>query len=299
MKTDQTVPLCRRSKAKRRDPLSLILFLLVVTAASITLLLTLFFIGTVLIKGIPNLTPSLFEKTYNAENVSLIPALVNTAFMVVIAMLMAAPVGVFSAVYLSEYAKKDRRITRIIRLTADTLSGIPSIVYGLFGMLFFVVALGWGMSLIAGACTLAIMILPLIMRTSEDALRSVPVSDREAAFSLGAGKLRTICKVVLPSAAPGILSGVLAGIGKIVGESAALIYTAGVVAEIAKGKDFLFDSTRTLAVQLFVLAGEGIYENQAYGTAVMLLAIVALINLLSGAVAKRAQRNDNEQRKEQ
>lgn len=175
----------------------------------------------------------------------------------------------------------------LIRITAETLSGIPSIVYGLFGLLFFVTALGWGMSLLAGAFTLSIMILPLVMRTAEEALKAVPDSYREGSFGLGAGKLRTVFRIVLPSAMPGILAGIILGIGRIAGESAALIYTAGTVAEIPKGRDFLFDSTRTLSVHMYALTSEGLYVNQSYATAVILLFIVVLINWLSGFIAKK------------
>ena len=172
----------------------------------------------------------------------------------------------------------------MIRITAETLSGIPSIVYGLFGMLFFVTALHWGLSLLAGAFTLVIMILPLIMRTAEEALKSVPDSYREASFGLGAGKLRTIFTIVLPSAVPGILAGVILAIGRVIGETAALIYTAGTVAEVPKN---LMGSGRTLALHMYVLSGEGLHMNQASATAVVILAFVLVINFLSGAVAKR------------
>lgn len=290
MNTINTVTFRQKFKAYKRNPVSLILFSLVMLATVLTALLIIFFLGYILIKGIPNLTPSLFEWTYNSVNVSLMPALINTLYMVGMALIISAPIGIFSAIYLVEYAKRGNRLVEIIRLTAETLSGIPSIVYGLFGMLFFVIALGWGMSLIAGACTLAIMILPLIMRTSEEALKSVPDTYREGSYGLGAGKLRTVFKIVLPSAMPGILAGVILGIGRIVGETAALLYTAGSVAEIAKGKDFLFDSTRTLAVHMYALTSEGLYVNQSYGTAVVLLVIVVLINWMSGVIAKRLQR---------
>mgnify|MGYP000928637099 CR=1 FL=1 len=290
MNTINTVTFRQKFEAYKRNPVSMILFSLVMFATVLTILFILFFLGYILIKGIPNLTPSLFEWTYNSVNVSLVPALINTLYMVGIALLISAPIGIFSAIYLVEYAKRGNKLVEIVRLTAETLSGIPSIVYGLFGMLFFVIALGWGMSLLAGAFTLSIMILPLIMRTSEEALKAVPDIYREGSYGLGAGKLRTVFKIVLPSAMPGILAGVILGIGRIVGETAALIYTAGSVAEIAKGRDFLFDSTRTLAVHMYALTSEGLYVNQAYGTAVVLLVIVVLINWFSEAIAKRLQR---------
>lgn len=277
----------QKLKAYKRNPISLILSLLVMLSTILTIGILLFLIGYIMIKGIPNIKPELFQWEYNTLNVSLMPALINTVIMTLISLLIAAPIGVFSAIYLVEYAKKGNKLVSIIRITAETLSGIPSIVYGLFGLLFFVTALGWGMSLLAGAFTLSIMILPLIMRTTEEALKAVPNSYREGSYGLGAGKLRTVFKIVLPSAMPGILAGVILGIGRIVGESAALIYTAGTVAEIPKGSDFLFDSTRTLSVHMYALASEGLYVNQSYATAVILLIIVVLINYLSGFISKK------------
>jgi phosphate transport system permease protein len=277
----------QKLKAYKRNPISLVLSLLVMLSTILTIGILLFLIGYIMIKGIPNIKPELFQWEYNTLNVSLMPALINTVIMTLISLLIAAPIGVFSAIYLVEYAKKGNKLVSIIRITAETLSGIPSIVYGLFGLLFFVTALGWGMSLLAGAFTLSIMILPLIMRTTEEALKAVPNSYREGSYGLGAGKLRTVFKIVLPSAMPGILAGVILGIGRIVGESAALIYTAGTVAEIPKGSDFLFDSTRTLSVHMYALASEGLYVNQSYATAVILLIIVVLINYLSGFISKK------------
>ena len=277
----------QKLKAYKRSPLSLILFLLVMVSTILTIGILLFLIGYIMIKGIPNIKPELFQWEYNTLNMSLMPALINTVIMTLISLLIAAPIGIFSAIYLVEYAKRGNRLIGIIRITAETLSGIPSIVYGLFGLLFFVTALRWGMSLLAGAFTLSIMILPLIIRTSEEALKAVPDSYREGSFGLGAGKLRTVFRIVLPSAMPGILAGVILGIGRIVGESAALIYTAGTVAEIPKGRDFLFDSTRTLSVHMYALTSEGLYVNQSYATAVILLFIVVLINWFSGYIAKK------------
>ena len=271
----------------KRSPTSFIMFLLVMLSTIITVGILFFLVAYIMIKGLPNITLDLFEWEYNSINVSLMPALINTLLMTFISLLIAVPIGVFSAIYLVEYAKKGSKLVKVIRLTNETLSGIPSIVYGLFGMLFFVTALGWGFSLIAGAFTLAIMILPLIMRTSEEALLAVPSSYREGSFGLGAGKLRTVFRIVLPSAIPGILSGIILAIGRIVGESAALIYTAGTVAQVASGNDFLFDSTRTLAVHMYMLTSEGLYVDQAYATAVVLFVIVALINWISGRLAKR------------
>lgn len=276
--------LTQRWRQYKRDPVSLFLFLLVCLAALITAGALIFVIGYILIKGIPYLTPDLFAWEYNSENVSLVPALINTLFMTVLALLMAVPVGVGAAIYLTEYARRGNKLVGPVRLTAETLSGIPSIVYGLFGNLFFVKFLKMGLSLLSGSLTLAVMILPLIMRTTEEALLAVPDSYREGSFGLGAGRLRTVFKVVLPSAMPGILSGVILGVGRIVGESAALIFTAGTVAEVANS---LFDSTRTLAVHMYLLSDEGLYIDQTYATAVVLLVMVIIINALSGLAAKK------------
>lgn len=277
----------QKINAYKRSPLSLFLFLLVIVSTIVTVAILLFLFFYIMIKGIPNITPELFEWKYSTLNVSLMPALINTIIMTVLSLLIAAPVGIFSAIYLVEYAKRGSKLVNVIRITAETLSGIPSIVYGLFGLLFFVTTLGWGMSLLSGSFTLSIMILPLIMRTSEEALKAVPDSYREGSYGLGAGKLRTVFKIVLPSAIPGILAGVILGIGRIVGETAALIYTAGTVAEIPSGKDFLFDSTRTLSVHMYALTSEGLYVNQAYATAVILFIIVTLINWFSSFIAKK------------
>ena len=166
----------QRFRSYLRSPLSLVLLLLVTAAAAVTVFVLIFLILYILMKGIPYLTPSLFAWEYNSENVSLTPALVNTIMMTVLALLIAAPLGIFAAIYLVEYAKRGNKVVKVVRVTAETLSGIPSIVYGLFGFLLFGVTLKWGYSLIGGALTLAIMILPLIMRTTEEALKSVPDS---------------------------------------------------------------------------------------------------------------------------
>lgn len=270
--------------AYRHDPKSFLLLLAVVLAAVLTMSAILFLILYILIKGIPHLTPSLFAWEYTSENVSLLPALMNTLFMTALSLIIAVPIGIFSAIYLTEYAKRGNKLVGIVRITTETLSGIPSIVYGLFGSLFFVKACSFDLSLLSGALTLSIMILPLIMRTTEEALIAVPDSYREGSFGLGAGKLRTVFRIVLPSAVPGILSGVILGIGRIVGESAALVFTAGTVAEVAKG---LFSSSRTLAVHMYAISGEGLYIDQTYATAVVLLLLVIVINALSGLIAKK------------
>lgn len=279
----------QRIRSYRKHPGSLILFLLVCLAALITAASLAFVVGYILVKGIPHLSFSLFAWKYTTENVSLLPALINTLFMTALALLFAVPVGIGAAVYLTEYATRGNKLVNFVRITAETLSGIPSIVYGLFGSLFFVKALHMGLSLLSGALTLAIMILPLIMRTTEEALMAVPDSYREGSFGLGAGRLRTVMRVVLPSAVPGILSGVILGVGRIVGESAALIFTAGTVAEVASS---VFDSARTLAVHMYSISGEGLYMNETYATAVVLLVVVIVINALSSVVAKKLSKNE-------
>lgn len=273
-----------RVKSYKKTPGSFIVMLLVMIAAVLTSTVLIFLIAYILVHGLPYLKPSLFSLTYSSENASLMPALVNTVIMTFLSLLISVPFGIFSAIFLVEYAKRGNRFIGIIRLTTETLQGIPSIVYGLFGMLFFVSTCGWGFSILAGAFTLSIMVLPLIMRSTEEALKSVPDSYREGSFGLGAGKLRTVFRIVLPSAIPGILAGVILAIGRIVGETAALIYTAGTVADFPKN---VMSSGRTLAVHMYNLASEGLYMDQAYATAVILLVLVVGINTLSGVVAKR------------
>lgn len=256
-------------------------------AAGITVAVLLFIVAYILVKGVPNLFPDLFAWEYNSENVSLMPALINTVLMTGLSLAIAAPLGIFAAIYLVEYARRGNKFVKLVRVTAETLSGIPSIVYGLFGLLFFVTTMHFGLSLLAGSLTLVIMILPVIMRTTEEALIAVPDSYREGSFGLGAGRLRTVFKIVLPSAAPGILAGIILAIGRIVGETAALIYTAGTVAEIPEN---VLDSTRTLSVHMYTLSQEGLYIDQSYATAVVLLILVVGINALSAFAAKRLTR---------
>ena len=256
----------------------------IVLSAILTFAVLIFLIVYVVVHGVPYLKPSIFSLHYTSENASLMPALINTVIMTFLSLLIAVPFGIFSAIFLVEYAKRGNKFVEVIRLTTETLQGIPSIVYGLFGMLFFVTTCGWGFSILAGAFTLAIMVLPLIMRSTEEALKAVPDSYREGSFGLGAGKLRTVFRIVLPSAVPGILAGVILAIGRIVGETAALIYTAGTVAKVPSS---VFGSGRTLAVHMYNLSSEGLYMNQAYATAVVLLVLVVLINTISGMIAKR------------
>lgn len=264
---------------------SVILRVVMYASAGFTAAALLFILGYILAKGIPNLaSPGLFAWKYTSDNVSLVPAAINTLMLVALALVMSIPFGIGSAIYLTEYAKKGNKFVSIIRVTTETLSGIPSIIYGLFGMLFFVTALKWQYSILAGAATVAIMVLPTIMRTTEEALLAVPDSFREASLALGAGKIRTIFKIVLPSAMPGILSGVILAIGRMVGETAALLYTSGAVASVAKG---VMSPGRTLAIHMYTISSEAFHTNQTFATAVVLLVIVFILNALASFVAKK------------
>ena len=279
-----------KQHAKRRDPVSFMLRLLVRASACIATGALVALVGYVLIQGLRYMKPSLFAWAYTSDNVSLVPALINTVVMTVLALIISVPFAIGTAIYLVEYAKRGSKLVSMIRLTTETLSGIPSIVYGLFGMLFFVTALGWRLSLLAGAFTLAIMILPLIMRSTEEALLAVPDLYREGSFGLGAGRLRTVFKVVLPSAMPGVLAGVILAIGRIVGETAALLYTAGTATRLP---DSIMKSGRTLSVHMYVLSNEGLHIGEAYATAAVLLIIVFAMNTLSAMVAKKIARGSN------
>lgn len=271
-------------KTYLKHPLSFVLLILIGFASIITVASIIFIIIYILVNGIPNLTTDLFSLHYNSKNQSMLPSIFNTVFITFLTLLIAVPIGIFSAVYLVEYAKKGSKLVKVIRVTTETLAGIPSIVFGLFGFLAFVIALGWGYSMIACVLTLVMMVLPTIIRTTEEALLAVPNSYREGSFGLGAGKIRTIFKIIVPTAIPGILSGVILAIGRIVGETAALIYTSGTVAETATS---LTDSARTLSVHLYCLLSEGLFTNQAYATAVILLLLVVGINALSNFIAKK------------
>ncbi|MCI5923677.1 MAG: phosphate ABC transporter permease PstA [Oscillospiraceae bacterium] len=278
-----------RMRSYLRHPFSFICMLLVMLGALLTVGVLFALIFYILVNGIPYLKPELFSLTYNSENASMFPAIINTITMTLLSLLIAVPFSVFTAIYLVEYAKRGNKLVGVIRTTAETLSGIPSIVYGLFGMLFFVTYLGWGTSLLAGAMTLSIMILPLIMRSTEEALRAVPDSYREGSFGLGAGRLRTVFKVILPPAMPGILAGIILAVGRIVGETAALLYTSGTMAKIPDlAHDHLvMGAGRTLAVHMYMLSGEGLHMKEANATAVVLLVVVLLINMLSSFIAKK------------
>lgn len=255
-------------------------------SAIITIGILVILVMYILIKGIPHITPSLFSIKYTSNNVSLFPALINTLIITGLALLFAVPLGIFSAIYMVEYANKGNKLVSIVRMTTETLQGIPSIVYGLFGTLFFVTIVFKTYCLLAGALTLSIMILPLIMRTTEEALKSIPDSFREGSLGLGAGKLRTVFKIILPSAAHGIFGGVILSVGRIVGETVALIYTAGSMPKVPEN---LLGSGRTLSVHMYSLWNEGLNVNESYATAVVLLTIVLLLNFISSYIEKKVQ----------
>lgn len=244
----------------------------------------LFIIGYILMRGIPNLTYELFEWKYTSTNVSMMPAIITTLYVVFLSIIIAAPIGIFTAIYLVEYLDTNSKFTKIIRLTSDTLSGIPSIIYGLFGMLFFVHFLGLSNSVISGVLTCVIMILPVMIRSSEEALMSVKDIYRYGSVALGAGKVATVFKVVLPMAFPGIISGIILSIGRVVGESAALIYTLGTSSKLP---ETIFNSGRTLSVHMYMLSGEGRFIEQAFATAVMLVLLVIFLNTVSELVVRK------------
>ena len=240
----------------------------------------------ILIKGIPNINLDLFAWKHTTSNMSMMPAIFNTIEMVLLTLLIAVPIGVLAAVYMVEYAKKGSKIVAIVRLTTETLQGIPSIIFGLFGMLVFVYTFEWGKTMLAGVMTLVLMILPVIIRTTEEALLAVPDSYREGSFSLGAGKVRTVFRIVMPAAIPGILSGVILATGRIFGETAALVFTSGT----SIGRTFTGNPTGpgcTLAVYLYILWNEGLYTEQAYAVSVVLLVLTIGINALSAYLAKK------------
>lgn len=277
------------TKAKPAKLSSWIFRYAVKIATVITVLAVCLIIGYILIMGVPQIKPEMFELEYNSDNVSFMPALFNTLIVIVMAVSCSSIFGIGAAIFLNEYTNKTNFFVRIVALATETLSGIPSIVYGLFGLLFFVYYLQWGLSLLAGVCTMAIMTFPIIMRASQEALAAVPDLYREGSFGLGAGRFRTVFKIVLPAAIPGILGGIILAIGRTVGESAALIYTAGSIAAVP---ETVFSSTRTLAVHMYLLASEGLHIDATYATAVLLLFFVLLINFATSAVANRISKGN-------
>ncbi len=225
--------------------------------------------------------------TRTGDEHGIFPMIVSTIYMVIASIAVAAPLGIMTAIYLTEYAKVGSRLVKVIRFCTESLAGIPSIIFGLFGMTFFVAILGLGFSILSGALTLSILILPVIIRTTEEALMAVPQTYREGSYGLGASKIYTIWRLILPSAMPGILTSVILSIGRVIGESAPVFLTAGMVARIP---DSLLDSGRTLTVHLYKLTTElfTVEEwNQAYGTATVLIVVVLLINMVTKLIARR------------
>lgn len=273
-----------RLRQYKKKPLSLVLMILVMLSAVFAVGMLIFIIIYILANGIPNITAEQFQWKYTPENQSMTPAIINTVLMTVLTLLLAVPIGIFSAVYLVEYAKRGNKLVKIIRVTTETLSGIPSIVFGLFGFLMFNIQFKWGNAMLGGVITLAIMILPLIIRTTEEALLAVPDRYREGSYGLGAGKMRTVFRIVLPTAIPGIMSGIILAIGRIVGESAALIFTSGTYCAVPQS---LFDSTATLTVHMYVQSNEGLHTDQAFASAVILLALTFIINLISDLIERK------------
>jgi phosphate transport system permease protein len=258
---------------------------LLAAATAVILIVLAFIIGFVLEKGLPRISLEfLFSQPRNMGKAGGIwPAIVGTVLLSLMAVAIALPLGVGTAIYLSEYTR-ETRLTKSIRFGTDCLAGIPSIIFGLFGYIFFVTTLRMGWSLIAGALTLAIMILPTLIRTSEEAVRSVPQNWREVSMSLGATRWETVRKVVLPSALPGIITGVMLSFGRSIGETAAVIYTAGSSFRLPRGA---FDSVRTMAVHFYILAREGVSTEMAYGTAAVLVISVLAVNVLTYALMNR------------
>ncbi|MCL2718143.1 MAG: phosphate ABC transporter permease PstA [Lachnospiraceae bacterium] len=239
----------------------------------------------ILIRGLPVLSFSfLTQNPYNmGRSGGIASTIVGTIYITVVALLIAVPFGIGTAFYLAEYTR-DSIITRIIRFSAESLAGIPSIIYGLFGYIFFVIYLGMGWSILAGGLTLAFMILPTIIRTSEEAIRAVPQIYRESSFSLGATKWQTIIKTVFPSAIQGIVNGVILSVGRCIAETAAVIFTAGSVLSMPTS---IFDSTRTMAVHFFILASEGVSMQNAFGTAALLIILIFIINVGVNSLVNR------------
>jgi len=254
-------------------------------ATLLTVVVLLFIIVFVLGKGLPGVTWEFLAT--NPKDMGkaggILPTLVGTVLLPVMAIAIALPLGVGTSVYLTEYTR-ETRLTRALRFGTDCLAGIPSIIFGLFGFIFFVVMLKMGWCLLSGALTLAIMVLPTIIRTSEEAIRAVPNAYREVSFALGATRWETVLKVVLPNALPGIVTGVVLGIGRSIGETAAVIFTAGSALRMPMTA---FDSVRTMSVHFYILAREGISNQNAYATAAVLIISVLLINLLSYSMMHR------------
>lgn len=280
---------------KKRKLTSALSKLLVWFSGMFTVGILVFILFFILLRGIPKINMEFLFGKYNSETLSAFSSIVTTVEMIVISLAIAVPIGVFCAIYLAEYAKRGNKAVKIIRLAVDTLAGIPSIVYGLFGMIFFVNILGFRASVLSGICTVSIMILPVIISSSEEAIKQVPDMYREGSLGLGASRLRTVFKIVLPTAMPGILSGVILAIGRIVGETAALIFTSGT--NVLESPTLnLFASQRTLAIHMYMLASEGLphSKDMAFATGAILILVVFIVNLATTKLAGRLGRITND-----
>ena len=264
----------------------------VYAAALLTVALLVGLIGYILYRGVPNLSWQLVstQTSYIRDTIGILPNLVNTVYIILVAMAIALPLGVGAAIYLTEYSR-NRHLTQLIEFAAETLTGIPSILFGLVGMLLFVQRMGLGAGILAGGLTLVMMILPTIVRTTQESLKTVPQAYREGALALGAGKWRMIRTVVLPSAVDGIVTGCILAIGRITGESAALLFTAGFGLKLNSFVKALHSSSATLTVALYVYASEQGKIDVAFAIALILLALTLIINLGANYAGKKLRRN--------
>lgn len=278
----------KKSFVKKRRISDNILLCLTWLSAAVTMAVLVWILAYVIIKGIPHISWDFLTTIYKPvrDLTGILPMMVSTLMLIGVTLLISTPIGICSAIYLVEYSKPGR-LVNTIRFATETLAGIPSIIYGLFGYIFFVVALQFKYSILSGALTLSIMVLPTVIRSTEEALKSVPDSYREGSFALGASKLKTVSRVVLPCAIPGILTAVILSIGRIVGETAAVYLTAGYVPGIPSS---IMRSGRTLSVHLYTLAREGISFEQAYATATVLVVIVAIINFIATRTARKLEK---------
>ena len=286
--TGGTLSLYRKTRRPGDKALAFCIYL----AAALTVCILVGIIGYILVKGVPHISWSFLSTSFSALDEGrngILPMIINTLYIVVITLLIVTPIGIASAIYLTQYARQGK-LVKTIRFTTEVLSGVPSIVFGLFGYTVFCVMMGMGYSILAGCLTMTICILPTIVRTTEESLLAVPESYKEGALALGAGKTRVVLGMVLPCAMPGILTAVILGMGRIVGESAALLFTSGIATNMPDGVlSHVMSSGRTLAVHMYALLSEGLYTDEAYATAVVLLVVVFIINRLSAYVANKIQ----------
>ena len=280
--------LANRKKQIRRQKVAYVFLYVAAAIAVITLLVI---IGFIFANGFKELTWEFLSSDIQdaGREGGIYPVIINTLYLVGLGLLFAAPLSVLAAIYMTEYARQGPLI-KIIRYFTANLAGIPSIIFGLFGFMFFGKMLGWSWSLLSGAATIAIVILPTLIRTSEEALLTVPIGYKEGSLALGATKWQTMYKVVIPAASPGIINGIILGMGRIVGETAALFFTLGSGVKIASS---LMSSARSLALHLYTLAKEGIATSKAYATATVLIVIVLVLNLLADWFGKRLNRYKN------